>query len=87
MNLAQKIIAYATLLAVVAFLLVGGHQNVYSGSTYQLDLGGGHRSYYSVRRTDWPRTAIDAAVILAVGGAGVMLFKRKRSKDEHKPTA
>lgn len=84
MNLAQKIVVYVTLLVVVVFLLAGGHQNVYSGSNYMLGFGG-HRSYYTVRRTNWPRTIVDIVVILAAGGAGVLLFRRKRAGDEQKP--
>jgi len=79
MNLAQKVVVAVTLLVTVIFLLAGGHQNTYSGSSYELDLDGGHRSYYTVRRTDWPRTTIDIIVIIAAGGAGVLLFRRKRA--------
>ena len=77
-DLAQKVVVAVTLLVVVVFLLAGGHQNIYSGSNYELDLGGGHRSYYTVRRTNWPRTIVDIVGVLAVGGAVTVLFGRRK---------
>ncbi|HTW90737.1 MAG TPA: hypothetical protein VMH22_03430 [bacterium] len=85
MNLVQKIAAAVTLLLAAAFLLTGGHKVHHSGSHYVLDDYGQHYENYDFTRTDRNWTAIDLAVILVAGGAGIWLLRSKRTRGANKP--